>query len=88
MGDSTEDEELSEMMPRMPGSVPTGGRRRKGSLPKPGSPEEKQIPVGVRDVGDFRVVCLPRDRHSLRVELRTAALSTASAVANVSLMVR
>lgn len=28
MSDSAEDEELSEMMPRMPGSVPTGGQSR------------------------------------------------------------
>lgn len=83
MGDSTEAEKLSEMMPRMPGSVPTGGRRRKGSLPKQGSPEEKQIPMGVGDVGDFWVVCLPRDRYSLRVELWTAALNTASGVASM-----
>lgn len=42
MSDSTEDEELPETMPRMPGSVPTGGQRRKSSLPKQGSLEEKQ----------------------------------------------
>lgn len=85
MSDSTEDEELSETMPRMPGSVPHRRAKKKGFLSKAGEPGGETDLKGTCGCGG----CGGHlgSVYSLRVELRAAALNTASTVAaNVSLM--